>query len=256
MKYHKKITNQAFTIIELMIAISIFSIILLISSIVIISIANLSTKGNILSLTDNLSANALQAVVSSIRYNGQPSNNSNLCTTSVLPGNQFLFCQSFQTTIGGQTLTIPIYAYCIGQNRFSFVVNREMISQNQATLTSSIFNENPTYHALYQDTLNSSGNCMPVNLLLNNPENGPNAGTNGKDLLSTKMRVLEFNISTPSPNQTSIFNVSLDVAYGDDDTLNLQAQQNNLFYSGNCLNQAGQRFCATAILDSTTSPLL
>lgn len=247
--HHKnRDSAQGFTIIELMIALVVLSTILLIVTTAIMGMGNLYYKGQTVANTQNITSSAFKEIIANIEFSGNtPSltnpngqNNSSQCNTDIM------WCSIYSS---GSQANVPVYAYCIGGIRYSFVINREMVSSSAGSLISSVYNQNPTYHALYEDQITGGSGCTPLDLLQPNPELGATEpGTNGRELLMPNMRLINFTI-TQDPN-TQAYDVTLSVAYGGDDVLSLTGSA-PLGLQAKCLGTTGQQFCAVATLSSS-----
>lgn len=128
------INTRGFTLIELMIAITIFSVLLLTAGTTVTQISRLYYKGVIISRTQNASRSIIDDISQTFQFsNGQ-----------VVTAND-----------GGQVNSI-----CIGQVRFTYILNK------QVSATSP--------HALWRDKIDSAGSCganMP-DLSSQNPGGG------------------------------------------------------------------------------------
>lgn len=229
-----KIRNaDGFTVMELMIAISVLSIILLISSMVLIGVGNLYSKGADLANIQDVSRNIIENVMSNIQFSGTELNNGSQKTAIV-----------YSYVDGG--MNVPVSAYCFGQTRYSFVTG---------------FNQPAGWsHLLWVDKMVTQGNCSPLNIGLASPNCSGNTectdtqSGSGSDLLGPNMHLGNFNITEYNPQ---LYSVSVGVAFG----------QENMFVSssgvpqvinGNyqCSNTAGQQYCATSYLTTFASERL
>lgn len=236
--------TDGFTIIELMVALVVLSTILLIVTIALMGIGNIYDKGQITSTTQNITTSAINDVVNKIEFSGNIPNlvgASGQNCNGTAPGSSW--CESYQVGQSSSSPKANVYAYCIGNYRYSFVLNREIVSTS-SDLTSSVFNQNPTYHALYVDEYNNSSDCTPLDLFITNPElSQPNniSGTNGRELLLPNMRLLNFSIT---PNTiTQSYTINITAAYGSDELLNTN--------SFSCKSTSGQQFCAVSTMSDT-----
>jgi prepilin-type N-terminal cleavage/methylation domain-containing protein len=144
-------------------------------------------------------------------------------------------------------------AYCIGTTRYTYVLYRQV--GNDPTKQQSP-------HVLWRDQLNSLGDCASL----------PNLGAatpsaNGTEMIAPNSRLTGFNIAGVSP-----YNLSVGVAYGDNDLLcdigvsnncklgNISTLINDPAYApGNngknirCKGDIGDQFCATSFLQTTVT---
>ncbi len=190
--------SDGFTIIELLIASSVFSVILLLAATGLIQLGRLYQKGVVRSQTQEVARSAMINISEAIQFKGGG-------------------VSAIQAT--GDT-----QGYCIENKRISYRPNRKIV---EGTATSP-----NTKYALVIDTLpGCSASSFAQDL-------SGNSAT-GNELLSVNMRVTELLITEPS---SGLYNVSLKIAYGNDD----------LFNSGNCISiRFGGGYCATAGLNTT-----
>ena len=200
MKYHiGSRYQQGFTIVELMIATAILSLILLLTTMVISNIGSLYFKG--------VNQSRIQDDVRFI-------------TDDVA---QHLELTDQLLSTGSQNYGITVNAYCIGNTRYSYVLNTQL-----GTSAGHVA------HVLWRDT-NTSGSCTPLNLT----QSTPPTSMNGSELIAPNSRLTDFTILGPSP-----YSISLAAAYGDDDLLNLSGLNTT------CKGTTGEQFCATASLQT------
>jgi prepilin-type N-terminal cleavage/methylation domain-containing protein len=202
-----RLNQKAFTIIELMIATSVLSTILLLVTVMMINIGNLYYKGinqarvqdDVRSISDELGQH-LQLSDQGPKQAATPMN----------------------VTISGHPYTIN--AYCIDNTRYSYVINVQVGNSPSAS--------NPQIpHVLWRDPTPSTGCMAPANL--------NSAGlSGGTELIAPNSRLTDFTISP----LTSPYGVSVGVAYGSDDLLNLHG------ITTTCKGAVGDQFCSTATL--------
>lgn len=238
----KKYTRQkGFTIIELMIATAVLSVILVMVTIVMVNIGSLYYKGiNQARVQDDARSIADEAT-RYIQLNDQP-------PTPV---------------VSGPSNTQLV---CIGSVRYAYVLGVQIGNQAPGTGT--------TYHqVLWRDNNPTPGSC-PTKIDPGNPSSPQIDLTSttlaaddpsGKELIAVNSRLTQFSMVTPTA--TSPTTVSVGVAYGDNDLLcnptampascsASNAMSGWANYSGNagdviCKGGKGDQFCSTAYL--TTS---
>lgn len=115
----------------------------------------------------------------------------------------------------------PERAYCIGTTRYTFIIGVQI--------------DHPNKHVLWRDKNPTPGNCPSVlpNLTATTPSIG------GSELIAPNSRLTDLTITGSSP-----YSVSVGVAYGDDDLLNLSG------INTKCKGNIGDQFCATAKLQT------
>lgn len=220
-----KLASNGFTVMELMIAISVLAIILLISSMVMVGVGNLYSKGADLANIQNTSRNIIENATSTIQFNGTQLNNG-LSNTAIVHNYSFA------------AANVPVYAYCFGQTRYSFVTGFNL----------------PTgwSHLLWLDQMQTQGSCSPLNIGQAIPTcagNGscvsPQSGS-GSELLGANMHLATFNITKYNPQ---LYSISVGVAFGIKDMF-VSDINGPVVVNGNyqCKNASGQQYCATSYL--------
>lgn len=167
----KKSNQKGFTIIELLIATTVFSVILMIVSSGIIQIGRFYYKNITSARTQEAARNIIEEVSRTAQFS--------------------------QSSVQASPDSEPDKAICIGPNRYSYVIDRQV-----GTDTGDV----PA--ALVADINNSV--CAGQNL-------SSGATINGSDLLSANMRLLNFEVSEDTSTDT--VKVKVKVAYGDNDLL-------------------------------------
>ncbi len=209
--------NQiGFTIIELLIASTVFSFVVLGASMVIIQISRLYYKGMVISNTHALASNLLDTVTRSIQYESTTVNSPNS------PGS---------IDIDGVPKEVKVV--CIGDIRYTFV---DGVKQGSGS--------KDIKHTMWRDKITNSNQCNVSLPALNDPY--LSGDQNSYDVLAENMRVVDFLVdpiyfgSVP----TGLYKVDLKIIYGDDDLIDLGA-------GGNCKGQvAGSQWCS--VVDYST----
>ncbi len=232
MSKQQKTNKQAgFTIIELLIATSILSTMLVMVTTMMIGISNLYYKG----INQSRVQDAVRGVTEEVGHALQLTDKTPLSEASPI---------SF--SINGSTLAIK--AYCIDTTRYSYIIGVQIGSGS-----------NRISHVLWRDDIAATANCLPVNLQLSNPESGPNAGTNGTELATPNSRLNKFTIGLISP-----YNISVGMVYGDDDLLCspsvvgscasstvMSPQAQYTLGDLRCRGKTGDQFCSVSNLTTT-----
>ncbi len=175
-------SSRGFTIVELMIALSVLSTILVLATVIMINIGSLYSKGVNLSNLQNTNRNILSGVSSSFQFTGQ-----NLQKPLPNPN------------------TDDVYAACIGTTRYSYVLNKELGNDIAGP---------PTAHVLWRDTMKSSATCTALNLTVGNPTASAADSIEGSEMVGAHMRLIKFNIAGTDP-----YDIDVWLAYGDSDLL-------------------------------------
>lgn len=207
------IKSRGFTVTELMIATAVFAVVLLLAQASFLQIGRLFYRGVSLSNTQETADHILQDVSGSFQN-----------AVIINPGSS-----------GNYTY------YCIGNTRYTYKIDNEI--STDATPDHSATTGN---YGILKDTLPGSGGacnmpcddtssdaCPPNSKKLHNPI----------EMLSDKMRVEEFDIK-PSAPTSSLYNISIVVAYGDTNTLEYASP--GVLSSVRCQGSSYNSFCAVA----------
>jgi len=172
--------QAGFTLIELMIATMVFSVVLLMVTFGILQITRVYFKGVTESNTQNVARNIIDTISQAIQFSGG---------TVV------------ETTSGTATPSAP-KAFCIGDQQFVYALGWQL-KDNSPNNTI-----HQSYHGLVSDTV-SNCNSTPA-------QNLDSPGISGRELLSPNMRITKLDVSQDSPG---VYSVDVRVVYGDDDLL-------------------------------------
>ncbi|HUD07759.1 MAG TPA: prepilin-type N-terminal cleavage/methylation domain-containing protein [Candidatus Saccharimonadales bacterium] len=172
--------QQGFTIIELMIATAVFSLVLLIAIVAIITVNNSFVKGNIQSQTQDTARSVLSTISQDIQFNS---------ASSIILG-----------TPDGQ------YGYyCLGNDVYIYQTGQEI-----NTLSSP-----PIYHALLELTNSCPSNLTadPVGIeYVSYLKEATGGGNSTHELLSQDLSLEQLNIIQVNGNS---YEVTLTIGYGD-----------------------------------------
>lgn len=214
----RKRGSEGFTIVELMIATAVFSVILLAATVGFIQIGHLFYKGVSVAQTQNVANQIFQDI------NGNFQTAANISATYDAPGGYDY--------------------YCVGNNRYTYILNNQVDANN-----------NPDNHSpqdvggnfgILKDTLPGGSACAAPcdDISGNNCPAGTVKFSNPVELLGSKMRVEAFDI-TQSTTTSNLYNVSLVIAYGDDDVLNYSNPKD--WSTVSCTNDPNsQQFCSVS----------
>jgi prepilin-type N-terminal cleavage/methylation domain-containing protein len=209
--------EHGFTIVELMIATSILSIMLILATSVMISISNLYYKGITTSRTQDNARSIASEVSGRLKYNGDPLDTA-------------------------QSLNHKVNAYCIGTTRYIYLTGQQL-------------GGSPFQHVLWRDNNGVPGACFPAPPGLSNgflqgipPGTSPSAG--GTELIAPGSMLTGFTISH---NSDSSYTVDVGVAYGDGTLL---TPNSPITINSLCSGATGDSFCATSTQVTTVSSRL
>lgn len=167
MKQHISRQQSGFTIIELMIATSILSTILVMVTVMMVGIGSLFYKG----VNQSRVQDTVRSTTEEVGRNLQLTNLSPITGSQAFPGG------------------IQVNAYCIGETGYSYVIGRKIGTSVQ--------------HVLWRNTQATPGTCLPADLTNANPDH-INGGTNGTELITPNSRLKNFSMNTTSPYTVTI----------------------------------------------------
>jgi prepilin-type N-terminal cleavage/methylation domain-containing protein len=174
----KKMDQSGFTIIELIIATTVFGVMMLLATAGIIQIGKIYYKG----VTTARTQETTRAIVDEISRSIQMTDNTTLAYSASDGAN-------------GERST------CVGTTRYTYLTNGTILRSTDE-------------HVLWTDQIKSGASCAPLNLKQPNPVDGnTDTSVQGKELLARNMRLAEFNVG--SINGTSLKTVRVKVIYGD-----------------------------------------
>jgi prepilin-type N-terminal cleavage/methylation domain-containing protein len=186
--------EQGFTIIELMIATTIFSITLIIATSAVTRITRMYYRGVIAAQTQNTTRAVADELSRAIQFTGD----------DVLTGGP--------TNFGTAPNILAVRSVCIGERRYSYAVNAQA-NDSVATGTYDATTKR-TRHALWRDTVPVGPICTPLDVR----QAIPPGSTNGSELLTENMRLMRLAV-TPVSADPAIFSVSIGAIYGDTDLI-------------------------------------
>lgn len=228
--------QTGFTVVELMIATSILSVILLTVSVMMVNIGRLYYKGinqariqsDLRNITDDVSQHLKLSA-----GNGDLSGlNSNAPDGTP--------CKAGQALPAGGTCPGPTRteAYCVGTTRYSYRLN---LQQSDTPADPA----DQTRHVVWRDTLKSGDICQGI--LLSDWESAASTPSEGgTEMMGPRSRLTIFNMDQQG-NGTYL--VHLKAAYGDSELLSGSGRIPDTL----CLGGADAQFCATAELSTNIS---
>lgn len=209
-------SKQGFTLVELMIALSVLSTILVFCTVMMIRISSLYNKGVNAANLQNATRNVATDISSSVEF----TNNS---------------FQTGSQSYGGLT----IQSYCVGQIRYSYVLGRKLGTDD------SIAPVETTHHVLWRDTMKTDDTCTPLNItVVGTPPDTVPSTTNGDgyEMIGNNMRLVKFDVNPVIP---SVFSIDVATSFGDKDLLN------GSFTA--CNSTKGNEFCSISEINTTVS---
>lgn len=175
---------EGFTVIELLIATTVFSLVLLVSLIGFLQIGQIFYKGLAVTQTSQTARQLGDALKQDIAFNASATG------TEV---------QSVSGPGGGQ-----VQYFCAGPNRYTFKQGVKLDAANQDIGAGKF--------GLIKDSLTTTGCPAPYgsgSVALNKPT----------ELLGNKMRVSQISVNKLAPPNDKLYNLSIRIVYGDDDVL-------------------------------------
>jgi prepilin-type N-terminal cleavage/methylation domain-containing protein len=204
-------SQKGFTIVELMIATSVFAVVLIICTIAMLQIGRTYYKGITSTRTQETAREIVDEVARAIQYgSGRPET----------------------LTAGGNT------GYCIGNKRYSYDLDWQ-VADNPNT------SQNQSRHALVVDDIACAGSAAlavapspPAN-----PITAAGVGENPHELINTRMRLMRFTVQQVGAADSNLYRIIVRVVSGDNDLLTSDHM--------NCSSQrAGGQFCAVSELST------
>lgn len=189
MRRIKPLNNSGVTIIELLVAMTAFSVMILIIGLATMQLGKMYYKGISSAKTQEVSRDAMASIFEQAAFT---TGNIDYATAK---------------DYGPSSDRIAVQATCIGNTRYSYVLDRK---QNSSLSSGHDSANKEIKHVLWQDT--SDGNCEPVDLT----QDAPSA--DGKELLGDNMRLSELLIDSP-PTSPDIIKIGIGVFYGESDLI-------------------------------------
>lgn len=180
--------SRGFTIVELLIATAVFSLVLLVSIVGFLQIGQIFYKGVTATRTHETTRNITNSLVSDIRF--APS------ASQILP-------QPSDVVSGAQY-------FCAGSHRYTFMLGR-MVDRSGSELDADKF-------GLIKDTLPVADSC-------GDPFDPPNSfSDDAEELLGNRMRLTAVSVqrlgtSPPDTSLNNLYTITVKIAYGDDSAL-------------------------------------
>lgn len=215
----RKPSQKGFTIVEIMIATAVFSVVLLAATAGFIEVGHLFYKGVSITNTQEVANHIFQDV------NGNFQTAANVSATQNGPSGYDY--------------------YCVGSSRYTYILNNE-VNVSDSGPNHQVANAGGNFGILKDvlpggsacaapcDDLNASVTCVPGSVKFNNPV----------ELLGSKMRVEQFDIEQ-STTTSNLYNISIILAYGDDDVLTYSSPNDLSTVSCNSDSNT-QQFCSVS----------
>lgn len=235
----KSINEAGFTIVELMVALSILSVVLLTTTIILIQIGALYSKGVNAANLQNSTRSVVSDIAGQLQFSGKMPHG---CTLNVPPPDLAgTTCYANKEVFHAGGIDATVYSYCIGDTRYNYVLNHEL-----GTDSSTGPPANFTARVLWRDTLDTDASTCPVADIVNgtNLDDPPSRG-DGYEMLGNHMRLTRFRIQETA-TASGIYNVDVWTAFGDNDLVRPDPDPAAPPGRSICDGGQGTQFCATA----------
>jgi prepilin-type N-terminal cleavage/methylation domain-containing protein len=220
--------QKGFTILELMVALTVLATLLLIATVVLINLGALFSKGTHQAAVQNTTRNLIADVVGQIKLG--PSAPQMLAPADPTAD---------ASKPDGYTSS-GVGVVCIGNQRYTYMLNSQL-------------DVDSSKHVLWRDSLTSAGGCQPVAdfTTADNPTDSPAEHSaqpgSGSELMPGHTRLVRFLVRQLFEGTYSI---SITVAYGDGDLITYNPASGG---TATCKGGSGDQFCATASLTGTAT---
>jgi prepilin-type N-terminal cleavage/methylation domain-containing protein len=210
--------NDGFTIIELMMATVLFSVVMLILTYGVIRITDIYYRGVAITTTQNTARNIVTDISQTIEFSGGQVGTADL-----------------EASHAGDT-----QVFCIGNRAYYYQLGYEMVSSNPGpgqALDALVVLDNVTA---------CPSNPTGIILVSGNIPSG------GQEMLQPNMRLSKFKVieSNKIPN---LYNIDVQVTYGSDNSLNNPRNYNGIGGSVTCIGGISTQLCATSELNTSVA---
>lgn len=216
--------QTGFTLIELMIAAAVFSLVLLAAGTALVQVSRMYYRGVITSRTQGATRTTMDDIARTIQFTG-----GSIITTA--PVSQ------------GSPTGVSVQATCIGDTRYTYALNTQVNDDIEPGQYDS--STNRMKHALWLDKAQGT-NCATQIPDLTQVK----PSEEGRELLDQHMRLTLFSVKpaeeTAGVNNNGLWHVDIGIAYGDSDILNFE---DNVATSCKGV-QIGAQWCAVSALST------
>lgn len=220
----EKTGQNGFTIIELLVATAVFSIVMLIMTAGILHISKMYYQGVLQARAQDTARTVVDEIGESIRYStGTYLQGSSVVGPNIDPGN-------------------PDTGYfCLGGRRYTYAIDRQVKSAPTSGTRQKL-------HALWVDQ--PAGGCS----LASGPENLDAPAAGGRELLSENMRLTQFVVEPVAAGAVPDgYTIRISIAYGDDDLLYQEGSEPQKRCDPTV---GGKEFCAVSTISETVTKRL
>ena len=209
-------SQKGFTIIELMIATVIFSIVLLVLTENIISISNDYYQGVVQTQTINATKNIVDTIAQQIKL----STSTDLINITQPPNNGGLWINNPSIPTN-----IPKFEgiLCVGNNEYVFQNQGYVVNGSFYTPRSSPHSQATGALVLYYNS--SCSSLDTSNWDFNSTSLSSNVTIKYTSLVPQNMRLQKFDITAPVTGFSTLYKIDVEVAYGNDDSFDVTANK-------------------------------
>jgi prepilin-type N-terminal cleavage/methylation domain-containing protein len=228
------IKEEGFTIVELMIALSVLSVILVTVTLILLQIGVLYSKGVNAADLQNATRTVVADISGQLQFSGKVPLG---CTVTSVT----CYANTHDYLNGVDNTTETVYTYCISNTRYSYVLNRELGTDSSTTPTNQV-----TAHVLWRDTLTTDASTCPVPDIVNGSHlnDAPSKG-DGYEMVGNHMRLTRFKIAQTT-SSSGIYNVDVWTAFGDNDLV--KPDPAGPAGRSICASGAGTQFCSVSAI--------
>lgn len=219
--------QRGFTIIELMIATTVLSVLLLLASFGILRIGQIYYKGVLTTRTQDVARTAVEDISRTVQTGG----NKNV--------------KHIPPATPGSGLGV----ICIGQIRYTYVLNAQLI-------TDGMPGSDQTKNGMWVDTIRA-GQCQPISALKMKNDDNPSLGdpnippapyvAQGRELLGANMRLVHVDVTNTTQGSVLPVRVNIKIAYGESDLTQPATTKDATCLS---IDSGAGQYCATSELDT------
>ena len=227
----KPLNQRGFTILELMIATVVFSVLLMGAATLLVQIGRLYYKGIVNSRTQETVRNITDDIGRTLQFSGEAITRSNQPY------------RDFPTANGA----VRVYSFCIGSTRYSYILDGQ-VSSTVNTYVPGENRQNFVPHAMWrdQDPDVTSSNCEPKNII----DSGVISASGGREMLGENMRL--YRLVPPSDTDDNLASFAVGVVFGQDDGLITFTDTDGQISGARCRGSGiGAQWCATSELQTT-----
>ncbi len=204
--------NRGFTVVELLVALAVFSVVLLVVTVGIMQVSRLYYEGVTEASTQATARNIIDNISQALQFDGGTPTST---PPVIVPGTS--------------------YAFCVNNQQYSYRPGYQLVDNAPGA--------HQTSHALVVQTLSGCAAAPAQNLSA--------GGVTGRELLSPNMRLAELTVTKLStPSTINMYKVHVRVVYGDFDLL--QSPSGSVYADAApdavCKGVTGRQFCSVADL--------